>query len=251
MDMNLKDKRILITGGTSGIGLAAAKLFLAEGARVVIMGRSVSRGKQALADIANSNCCFFSGDVRLLADCQKVVQEMVVKLGGLDVLINSAGIYLEQAIEDTTVEQLDDILATNFKGTYYMCQSAMSLLKASHGVIVNVASDAGIKGNYYCTAYCASKGAVVLFTKALALETAGFGMRVNAIAPGDIMTPLTEAQLAEMPDRAAGINELASVYPLGRIGTAKEAASAIIYLASPLSGFATGTVLSVDGGLTA
>lgn len=251
MDMKLKDKRIFITGGTSGIGLAAAKLFLAEGAKVVIMGRSASRGKQAMAEIANPDCCFLSGDVRSLADCQRVISEAALKLGGLDVLVNSAGIYLENAIEDTTAEQLDDILTTNVKGTYYMCQAAMSLLKSSQGSIVNVASDAGIKGNYYCTAYCASKGAVVLFTKALALETAGFGMRVNAIAPGDIMTPLTEAQLAEMPDRAAGIRELASVYPLGRIGTAKEAASAIIYLASPISGFVTGTVLSVDGGLTA
>ena len=251
MDMKLKDKRILITGGTSGIGLAAARLFLAEGAKVVIMGRSASRGRQALAAMANHDCCFLSGDVRSLADCQMVVQEAALKLGGLDVLVNSAGIYLENAIEDTTADKLDDILATNVKGTYYMCQAAMSFLKASQGCIVNVASDAGIKGNYYCTAYCASKGAVVLFTKALALETAGFGVRVNAVAPGDIMTPLTEAQLAEMPDRAAGINELASVYPLGRIGTAQEAASAIIYLASPLAGFATGTVLSVDGGLTA
>ena len=251
MDMKLKDKRIFITGGTSGIGLTAAKLFLAEGAKVVIMGRSASRGKQALSEIANPDCCFLSGDVRSLADCQRVISEAALKLGGLDVLVNSAGIYLENAIEDTTAEQLDDILTTNVKGTYYMCQAAMSLLKSSQGSIVNVASDAGIKGNYYCTAYCASKGAVVLFTKALALETAGFGMRVNAIAPGDIMTPLTEAQLAEMPDRAAGIRELASVYPLGRIGTAKEAASAIIYLASPISGFVTGTVLSVDGGLTA
>lgn len=251
MDMKLKDKRIFITGGTSGIGLAAAKLFLAEGAKVVIMGRSASRGKQALSEIANPNCYFFSGDVRSLADCQIVISEAALKLGSLDVLVNSAGIYLENAIEDTTAEQLDDILATNVKGTYYMCQAAMSWLKSSQGSIVNVASDAGIKGNYYCTAYCASKGAVVAFTKALALETAGFGMRVNAIAPGDIMTPLTEAQLAEMPDRAAGISELASVYPLGRIGTAKEAASAIIYLASPIAGFVTGTVLSVDGGLTA
>ena len=251
MDMKLKDKRIFITGGTSGIGLAAAKLFLAEGAKVVIMGRSASRGKQALSEIANPDCCFLSGDVRSLADCQRVISEAALKLGGLDVLVNSAGIYLENAIEDTTAEQLDDILTTNVKGTYYMCQAAMSLLKSSQGSIVNIASDAGIKGNYYCTAYCASKGAVVLFTKALALETAGFGMRVNAIAPGDIMTPLTEAQLAEMPDRAAGIRELASVYPLGRIGTAKEAASAISYLASPISGFVTGTVLSVDGGLTA
>ena len=164
---------------------------------------------------------------------------------------NSAGIYLEGAIEDMSEEQIAAVLDINVKGTYYLSQAAVPLLKKSQGNIVNVASDAGLHGNYYCSLYCASKGAVVMFTKALALELAGFGVRVNAIAPGDILTPLTEKQLAASPDREAALREMASVYPLGRIGTPQEAAAAIKFLADVEAGFITGTILSVDGGLTA
>ncbi|WP_270347744.1 SDR family NAD(P)-dependent oxidoreductase, partial [Mitsuokella multacida] len=124
-------------------------------------------------------------------------------------------------------------------------------LKASRGAVVNVASDAGVHGNYFCAAYCASKGAVVLFTRALALETAAFGVRVNAIAPGDILTPLTEAQLGTGEKREQSLREMASVYPLGRIGTAEEAAALIVFLASARASFVTGAVYGIDGGLTA
>ena len=114
-----------------------------------------------------------------------------------------------------------------------------------------MASDAGVHGNYFCAAYCASKGAVVLFTRALALETAAFGVRVNAIAPGDILTPLTEAQLGTGEKREESLQEMASVYPLGRIGTAAEAAALIVFLASARASFVTGAVYGIDGGLTA
>ena len=127
----------------------------------------------------------------------------------------------------------------------------MPLLKQSRGNIVNVASDAGLHGNYFCTAYCASKGAVVLFTRALALETAAFGVRVNAIAPGDIWTPMTQEQLRASGDPQAAEREMASVYPLGRIGEVGEASSVIVFLASNEAAFVTGAVWNVDGGLTA
>lgn len=248
----MQDKRILISGGTSGIGLAAAKLFLQAGAKTAIMGRSAERGAAALQELAaGDKAIFVQGDVSHLADCQQVVSQVADKWGGLDVLVNSAGIYVEGAIEDMTEEQIAAVLDINVKGTYYLSQAAVPWLKASRGNMVNVASDAGVHGNYYCSLYCASKGAVVMFTKALALEMAGFGVRVNAIAPGDILTPLTEAQLQAAPDREEALREMASVYPLGRIGTAEEAAAAIKFLASPAAAFITGTILSVDGGLTA
>ena len=248
----MQDKRILISGGTSGIGLAAAKLFLQAGAKVALMGRSEQRGEAALQELeAGDRAIFVQGDVSRLADCRQALQQVIDKWAGLDVLVNSAGIYVEGAIEDMTEEEIAKVLDINVKGTYYLSQAAVPYLKESRGNLVNVASDAGVHGNYYCSLYCASKGAVVMFTKALALELAGFGVRVNAIAPGDILTPLTEAQLQASPNREDALREMASVYPLGRIGTAEEAAAAIKFLASPEAAFITGTILTVDGGLTA
>lgn len=248
----MQDKRILISGGTSGIGLAAAKLFLQAGVKVALMGRSEQRGEAALQKLqAGDRAIFVQGDVSRLADCRQALQQVIEKWAGLDVLVNSAGIYVEGAIEDMKEEEIATVLDINVKGTYYLSQAAVPYLKESRGNLVNVASDAGVHGNYYCSLYCASKGAVVMFTKALALELAGFGVRVNAIAPGDILTPLTEKQLQAAPNREDALREMASVYPLGRIGTAEEAAAAIKFLASPAAAFITGTILTVDGGLTA
>lgn len=247
----MNERVFLISGGTSGIGLSTAKMLLTKGNKVMLMGRSAERGQQALAELASQNADFVAGDVASLADDKRAVEATIEKFGKIDSLINSAGIYAEGAIEDMSEENFAKIMDTNVKGTYFLTQAAVPELKRTKGNIVNVASDAGVHGNYYCSAYCASKGAVVLFTKALALELAGFGVRVNAVAPGDIMTPLTQAQLKVMPNPEEGLREMASVYPLGRIGTPEEAAVAICFLASAEASFITGAVLSVDGGLTA
>lgn len=237
----------IITGGTSGIGLATTKIFLAHGFNCVLVGRSRERFDKIRAELTG-NFEFVSADVRSVSDCDKIIQRTVKLFGGVDVLVNCAGIYHEGAITSVDEKIFDDIISTNVKGTFFVTRAAVDELIKSRGSVVNVASDAGIRGNYFCAAYSASKGAVVAFTKALALELASFPVRVNCVAPADIWTPLTQRQL-----KLSGgtVDELAKIYPLGRIGTADEVAASIYFLASDAASFITGAILSVDGGLTA
>lgn len=255
----MKGKTALITGGTSGIGLAAARLFLAQGMNVAIAGRSAARGEEARRALLENVSAgqgagrvqYFSADVRSPAACRKLVKDTVDTFGGIEVLVNSAGGYLEQAADELTEEDYAHLMDTNLKGTMFMTCFALPFLRRMKGAVVNVSSDAGLHGNYLCSLYCASKGAVTLYTRSVAREVAADGVRVNCVCPGDIMTPLTEAQLAASPDRNAALGAMASVYPLGRIGTAEEAAAVIAFLASSAASYVTGAVWSVDGGLMA
>ena len=240
-------KTAIITGGTSGIGLAATKIFLANSFNCVLVGRCRERFDKIKSELGG-NFEFVAADVRRVDDCDKIISRTIEIFGGVDVLVNSAGIYGEGAIVDTDENFFDDIFATNVKGTFFASKAAVNELIKQRGSIVNVASDAGIRGNYFCAAYAASKGAVVAFTKSLALELASFPVRVNCVAPGDVLTPLTSAQ---MKISGTTLDELAKIYPLGRIATAEEVAAAIYFLASEAASFITGAILSVDGGLTA
>ena len=248
----MKNRSVLITGGTSGIGLAAARLFLDAGANVAIAGRKTTQGEAALQSLDTPNrVWYFPADVRLSSDCDRLVKEAKKKLGRLDVLVNSAGVYQEESAESLSETSYAEIMDTNVKGTMFMVRAALPFLRETKGNIVNVASDAGLHGNYLCSLYCASKGAVILYTRALAIETASLGVRVNAIAPGDILTSLTEKQLKSTLPREESLSMMESVYPMGRIGTADEAAAVIYFLASSRASFVTGACWSVDGGLTA
>ena len=246
-------KAVLITGGTSGIGLAAAELFLQAGWQVAVMGRDAGKGREALAYLGKTagKAVYWQGDVSNTEDCRRVVTETARQFGRLDALINSAGIYFERAIEDVDEAAFDRMLSVNLKGTYFMTKYAVSIMKKQgSGCIVNVSSDAGLQGNMLCSTYCASKGAVNMFTKAMALELGPFGIRINAVCPGDVLTPLTEAQLAQYPDREQALGEMGSIYPLGRIASPAEVASVIKFLCSREAGFVNGALWSIDGGLT-
>jgi NAD(P)-dependent dehydrogenase (short-subunit alcohol dehydrogenase family) len=252
MNLDFSGKVVLITGGTSGIGLAAAQLFLSAGAVVALMGRDREKGNTAvqLLSALRSGATFFCGDVTQVGECDRVIKQVVGGLGRLDVLINSAGEYLEKPINSTSETEFDQIMAVNMKGTYFMSKAAEIPLKRSGGSVVNISSDAGLNGNVNCTAYCAAKGAVTLFTKALALEWAPYGVRVNCVCPGDIATPMLDRQVAAVDDPCEYRREMESIYPMGRIGTADEVAGVVLFLASNAASFVTGAAWSVDGGLT-
>ena len=214
------------------------------------MGRDAGRGQRA-TDGLGHGAVYVQGDVSRTEDCRRAVAEVAGRLGRMDALINSAGVYFERAIEDMEEAEFDRMLSVNLKGTYFMTRYAVEFMKEQgQGCIVNVSSDAGVHGNLLCSAYCASKGAVNMFTKAMALELGPFGIRINAVCPGDVLTPLTEAQLAQYPDREQALREMGSVYPVGRIASAEEVAAVIRFLCSEEAGFVNGALWSIDGGLT-
>lgn len=246
----------VISGGTSGIGLAAAEKLLLDGAQVFVLGRSRERGMQAveyLKEQTGGEAVYISCDVGNAESCQKAAIDIKARLLGkvLDILINSAGVYQEMRLENITEEDYSYIMDINLKGTVFLTKSMYPLLRDNFEgtpCIVNIASDAGISGNYGCPIYCASKGAIVSLTKALALDMAP-NVRVNCVCPADVDTPLLQNQLT--PDCGYTKDDMAEAYPIGRIGKAEEIAHIVCSIASPANSFMTGSIVAVDGGLTA
>jgi NAD(P)-dependent dehydrogenase (short-subunit alcohol dehydrogenase family) len=252
--MRFENKVALITGGTSGIGEAAAKLFAREGAKVAITGRNESRGHAVTARILESggNAIFLRTDVRKAAECQRAVDETLRSFERLDILFNNAGVFFPQTALECSEEEWDLQIDINLKGTFLMSKSALGpMIAQGGGVIVNNSSGWGIVGGDKAVAYCASKGGVVLLTKAMAIDHGRQGVRVNCICPGDVDTPMLpeDARLRGLDWKAylAGCENR----PLGRIGTVDEIAKAVLFLASDDSSFMTGAALVVDGGGTA
>jgi NAD(P)-dependent dehydrogenase (short-subunit alcohol dehydrogenase family) len=252
--MRLQDKVALITGATSGIGEATAILFAKEGARVAVTGRNDERGQAVAARILQSGgkAIFIRTDVRKSEECRRAVDETLRVFGKLDILFNNAGVFYPHTILDCSEEEWDLQLDINLKGTFLMSKYALpGMIQQGSGVVINNGSGWGIVGGDKAVAYCASKGGVVLLTKAMAIDHGPQGIRVNCICPGDVDTPMLpeDARMRGLKweDYLAGCANR----PLGRIGTVDEIARAALFLASDDSSFMTGAALVVDGGGTA
>lgn len=249
--MRLSGKVTLITGGTSGIGEATAVLFAKEGARVAITGRNEQRGQAVVERIQQDGgkTIFIRTDVRKAEECRRAVEATLHAFGKLDILFNNAGVFYPHTILDCTEEEWDLQMDVNLKGTFLMSKFALpGMIQRGGGVILNNSSGWGMAGGDKAVAYCASKGGVVLLTKAMAVDHGRQGIRVNCICPGDVDTPMLpeDARMRGLKceDYLAGCANR----PLGRIGKAEEIAQAALYLASDAASFVTGTALVVDGG---
>src|SRR5467141_12305 len=252
--MRLENKVALVTGGTSGIGEAVAELFAREGAKVAITGRNESRGHAVMARIleAGGKSIFLRTDVRKAAECKRAVDETLRSFGRVDILFNNAGVFYPQTAIECSENQWDEQIDVNLKGTFLMSKFALpTMIAQGRGVIINNSSGWGLVGGDRAVAYCASKGGVVLMTKAMAIDHGRQGIRVNCVCPGDVETPMLpqDAKMRglEWDAYIAGCANR----PLGRVGSAEEIARAVLFPASDDSSFMTGAALVVDGGGTA
>ena len=245
----LDGKIALITGAAGGIGGAAAALFEAEGAKLVLTDLDVS----PLASFAERGALTFAQDVTDETRWREVVEAAVEKFGRLDVLVNNAGIAIAGNIENATLEEWRRTQAVNGESVFLGCREAVKAMKGRGGSIVNISSVAGIIGDAQSVAYCASKGAVRLTTKSVALYCArkGYRIRCNSVHPSFTRTNMVEGFIVAARNPTRVREGLSAAAPLGRMGEAQEIAQAILYLASDESSFTTGAEIVVDGGLTA
>lgn len=248
---SLTGKRALITGGASGIGRATALLFAREGAAVAVVDLDKAGGQAVVQKIKGDGgqAIFVHCDVTQAADCERAVRLTVAELGGLDVLFNNAGIIRRATVLDTTAEEWDRVMAVNVKSIFLLSKYVVPVMtQAGGGVIVNTGSGWGLVGGRNAVSYCASKGAVVNMTRAMALDHGAENIRVNCICPGDTDTPMLRSEAQQLGESEDVFLAEAADRPLRRVGQPADIAQAVLYLASDAALFVTGTALVVDGG---
>ena len=241
--MSFEGLRVLVTGSTRGIGKATARAFLDAGALVAINGRRAGDVERTMAELGGTGTVAAAGDLGSAAACRRAVEAAIAALGGLDVLVNNAGVYDGGPIEGVSEQAYERLMAVNVKGVFFCSQAAIPELRRNRGAIVITASESGLVGNGDSALYCASKGAVVNMTRAFAHDLAP-DIRVNAICPGAVMTDMLGNDDQE-------IARIATHPPMKRIATAEEIGAAIRFLADPAQGSMTGALLAIDGGSVA
>lgn len=253
--MRLQDKTAVITGAALGIGRACAKRFAAEGARLILADVRPEEG-QAVADAIRAEggeAQFVEADVRKRADSERAIDACLDAFGRLDILFCNAGVTLAKQLSESSDDEIDRVLDVNVKALMYAARYALPIMEEQpdRGSILFTASKTGLVAQKDSPVYCASKGATVLLAKALALDYAETGIRVNALCPGIIDTPMLERFTEAMPDPEAAWQEYSAAQPMGRLGTPEECADAALWLVSEEATFITGVALPVDGGFTA
>ena len=252
--MRLENKVCIVTGGGSGIGRASCLLFAREGARVVVADKRREAADAVAAECAatGAEAVAVEVDVSRSADAERMVARTLEAFGRLDVLVNNAGYGIAGTVLETDEKAWDDLMAVNVRGVFLCSKYAIPAMKANGGgTIVNTASVVAAVGIRNRAAYCASKGAVAALTRAIAIDHVADGIRCNAVAPGTIDTPYFDEILRRSPNPQAVRTGLEARQLLGRLGTPEEIAAGILFLASDESRFATGTILTIDGGMTA
>jgi len=251
MDLQLKDHVIVVTGGAKGIGAAIVRACAAEGAIPVIVNHSDAAGERLVAELraAGATTHFIAGDLIDVATCERVVKETVERFGRLDGLVNNAGVNDGIGLEKGSPDDYVASLRRNLLHYYNMAHFALPYLKKSRGAIVNISSKTAVTGQGNTSGYASSKGAQLALTREWAVELLPYGIRVNAVVPAEVMTPLYENWLKTFPDPEAKLKGIVARIPLGkRMTLDSEIASTVAFLLSERSGHTTGQWLFVDGG---
>jgi NAD(P)-dependent dehydrogenase (short-subunit alcohol dehydrogenase family) len=250
--MKFQDRVVIVTGGSKGIGEGCSRVFCAEGGLVAIL----SRGKEAAESLADEltktgpgRAVYFPCDVGRHEQIRDAIEKTVAEFGRLDCIINNAGVHPPAlSLEETSIEDMEELMRINYLSTFAGAKYALPHLKKTKGTIINMSSMTAILGQEHSTAYCATKGAQVSFTKSLAIELGPLGIRVNAILPSNIDTPLMRDWAATLPDPASALDRVSQLQVFGRMGTIEEMGKIALFLACEDSSFLTGQAIEAEGG---
>jgi NAD(P)-dependent dehydrogenase (short-subunit alcohol dehydrogenase family) len=243
--MSFEEKVVIVTGASSGIGRETVKAFLREKAKVLMVARSEDKLKE-LAD--GVNCRFVAADLTNERAAEEIIGEVTLEWGGINILVNAAGILKTGSILNTTMEDFDYMMNINLRSVFSLMQTAIPFLKETKGNIVNVSSVVGLRAFPNILAYCVSKAALDHLTRCSALELAPFGIRVNAVNPGVVITNLHRESGMDEGSYEDFLEHSKTTHPLGRVGTPEEIADLIVFLASEKASWITGETVSIDGG---